>query len=256
MLRKLVNRALGPLGYEVKKIKRKPVRMPAELTPEECAIVDYVKLRNLSMVSYQRLFATAMACKYVIDRNIEGDFVECGVWRGGNAIVAAAIFDLYQVKRKVWLFDTFKGMTSPTEVDANLSDGRSATAQYLENQRSDHNDWAYASLDDVKENFRGKNLLSDNIIFVQGDVGTTLDNEANIPIQISVLRLDTDWYESTKKELEVLYPRIPFGGCIIMDDYGAWSGAKKATDEYFEGGNNRPFLHYIDNSGRIAVKLF
>lgn len=196
-----------------------------------------------------------MACKHAIKSNIDGDFVECGVWRGGNAIVAAAIFELYGAKRNVWLFDTFKGMTLPTEADIRASSGQTATAKYLENQRNDHNDWAYASLDDVKENFRNKGLLSDNVIFVQGDVCLTLDDASNLPPKISVLRLDTDWYESTKKELEVLYPRISIGGCVIVDDYGAWEGSKKATDEYFASLSNRPLLQYTDNSGRIAVKV-
>lgn len=255
MLEKLVKKTFESLGYEKRKKGRKSVRMPIELSPAECDIIDYVKSKKISMVSYERLWATLMACKHVINSDIEGDFVECGVWRGGNAIIAAAMFDLYGAQRNVWLFDTFKGMTAPTEVDIRASDGQVATSKYLAHQRSDHNEWAYASLEDVKENFRSKELLSDNVIFVEGDVCATLDQEKNIPSKISVLRLDTDWYESTKKELEVLYPKMSMGGFLILDDYGSWSGSKKATDEYFDRLRNRPFFHYIDNPGRIAVKV-
>jgi O-methyltransferase len=77
-----------------------------------------------------------------------------------------------------------------------------------------------------------------------------------LPNKICVLRLDTDWYESTKKELEILYPKLSINGCLIIDDYGHWSGAKKATDEYFETHHNRPLLHCIDYTGRAAVKVY
>jgi hypothetical protein len=86
---------------------------------------------------------------------------------------------------------------------------------------------------------------------VQGDVRQTLD--VNIPEKISVLCLDTDWYESTKKELCVLYPKLSHQGVLIIDDYGSWSGSKKATDEYFET-IQRPFLQYTDWTGRMGVK--
>ena len=223
---------------------------PVELTAEELAIADDIISNKLSMVSYERLWATLMACKYAINNNIKGDFVECGVWRGGNAIAAASIFKLYGSKKKVWLFDTFAGMTEPTEVDVERHTGDLALDQF-------HNklNWACASLEDVKNNFEKRNLLTKSVIFNPGDVCETLDIEKNIPNKICVLRLDTDWYESTKKELEILYPRLSIGGCLIVDDYGHWAGATKATDEYFDKNKNRPFFHYTDYTGRAGVKV-
>ena len=118
-----------------------------------------------------------------------------------------------------------------------------------------HNEWCYASFADVRQNFEKRGFNS-NIEFVKGDVCKTLDDYFEmLPKNISILRLDTDWYESTKKELETLYPRVSNGGCLIMDDYGHWSGAKKATDEYFDLNGNRPFLSYSDYTGRVAVKV-
>jgi hypothetical protein len=221
---------------------------PVELTTEELNIAVDIISNKLSMVSYERLWATLMACKYAINNNIKGDFVECGIWRGGNAIAAASIFKLYGSKKKVWLFDTFAGMTEPTEVDVERHTGDLAVDQY-------HNRWACASLEDVKNNFEKRNLLYNNIIFTPGDVCETLDIKKNIPNKICVLRLDTDWYESTKKELEILYPRLSIGGCLIVDDYGHWTGATKATDEYFDKNKNRPFFHYTDYTGRVGVKV-
>jgi predicted O-methyltransferase YrrM len=120
------------------------------------------------------------------------------------------------------------------------------------NEKWSSNVWAYASIDDVKTNFSNFGLLSTNVKFVEGDVLQTLDQ--TIPDKISVLRLDTDWYESTKKEMETLYKKIVPHGVIMIDDYGHWGGSKKAVDEYFNENNNRPFLQYIDYTGRLGIK--
>jgi O-methyltransferase len=86
--------------------------------------------------------------------------------------------------------------------------------------------------------------------FIQGDVMETLPKDA--PSEIAVLRLDTDWYESTRHELIHLYPRLVVGGVLIIDDYGHLLGARKATDEYLDG--HRILLDRIDYSARIAIK--
>lgn len=244
------------LGFEVRRRSASDVvKMPVELSAEEQDIFEYVRENQLSMTSNERLWTTLMACKHVIDRGIEGDFVECGVWRGGNALIAAAIFKLYGESRRVYLFDTFGGMTAPTEKDKRVVDDSTAMEAFLQNQRDTHNEWCYASIEDVRNNFSKAGLLGDNVLFVKGDVVKTLGEDANLPSRISVLRLDTDWYESTLKELEVLYPRLGLGGVLIIDDYGHWAGAKQATDEYFSAHQNRPFLQYTDYTGRVAVKF-
>lgn len=253
MFNSLIRSTFDKLGFDIRKSPR--TQMPVEFSREECDIINYVKSNNLSMASYERLFATLMACKHAIEKNIEGDFVECGVWRGGNSIVAAEMFKLYGVKKKVWLFDTFLGMTEPTPADVEAGSGKSASVQFARDQRDSHNKWCYASLGDVQNSFAKKALMSDQVRFIEGDVCLTLDNSAHLPDKICVLRLDTDWYESTKKELEVLYPRLTTGGCLIIDDYGYWAGSKKATDEYFDAHGNRPFLQYTDDTGRLAVKV-
>lgn len=229
--------------------------IPIELTKDEQELFHFVKENDLSMTSNERLFATIMACKYVIERDIPGDFVECGVWRGGNSLLAAGVFKLYNVKRKVYLFDTFEGMTAPTEADKRISDQAPAIEKFKENRKEDRYFWCYAGLDEVQNNFRKAGLLNDNVTFVKGDVLKTLADAGNLPETISVLRLDTDWYESTKAELEILYPRLRFGGILMIDDYGHWAGSNKATDEYFATHGKRPFLQYVDYTGRVGVKI-
>ncbi len=251
-LKKSIRAGLQTLGFD---LRRQPtsLRFPVEFSDVEKKAFDYVRAHHLSMVSDERLFATILACKHVIEQEIPGDFVECGVFRGGNAILAKMMFDAYGVDRKVWLFDTFLGMTEPLDVDVDSSSGAPAIEHYEKMKRGGHNDWVYCPLDQVQANFANARLLDEKVIFVQGDVLTTLDSEP-LPTAIAVLRLDTDWYESTKKELEVLYPRVTTGGALLIDDYGHFQGAQKATDEYFTGVLSRPLLNYTDYTGRIGVK--
>ena len=228
---------------------------PVELNKDENKIIDYVRANNLSMCTTSNLQQTAIACKYIVMNEIPGDFVECGVFRGGNALIAAKIFDLYKINKKVYLFDTFTGMTKPTEYDLRTSDKSSVLNKYLSLRQKEHTDWAYAPIEEVKENFRKCGLLKDNVIFCKGEVESTLDQVNNIPSAISFLRLDTDWYESTKKELEILYNKLVPGGILVIDDYGHYDGARKAADEYFKKHSPPPFLSFIDNSARIGVKV-
>ena len=238
---------------ELFRIQYQDIRMPAEFSDEELNLLS--DIGDLTQVGVRGLIATMMACRHVIKRKLEGDFVECGVWRGGCSILAANMFKLHGVSKKIYLFDTFEGMTPPTEYDFKEISGLSALGKFTDNQRDGFNQWNYSAIDEVKENFRKADLLSDNIIFIKGDVSETLGNKENLPEKISLLRLDTDFYESTKSELEVLYPLLTIGGNLIIDDYGVWAGPRKATDEYFALHNNSPSFHFIDFGGRIGTKF-
>jgi hypothetical protein len=255
-MKALLKYVIGKLGYRVLRLDSAVGRradMPVELAAADAVIVEHVLSRELTMVSRERLFATAMACRHVISQRIAGDFVECGVWRGGNALIAADAFAREGAGRSVYLFDTFSGMTRPTPVDVRARDGRDAMADFAALQKDTHNEWCYASLADVRRNFADANLLGPSIRFVEGDVVDSLEQEANLPRAIAVLRLDTDWYESTRAELETLYPRLVPGGALILDDYGHWGGARKAVDEYFSD-RPKPMLQYTDYTGRMGVK--
>jgi O-methyltransferase len=223
-----------------------------EFLESDKSIFRFVRANTLSTSSDERLYATVMACKYVVERQIEGDFVECGVWRGGNSIIAASVFSAAKIAKAVWLFDTFAGMTAPTDADVNFR-GEAATLKFKASARAGYNDWCYSPIEEVSGYFDKAGLLSDSVRFIKGDVARTLADLSSLPEKISVLRLDTDWYESTRAELEVLYPRLSRGGVLIIDDYGHWGGARKAVDEYF-ATHSRPFFQYIDHTGRLAVK--
>ena len=173
---------------------------------------------------------------------------------GGHGIVAKKVFERLKSPKRVILFDTFSGMTEPSGADLNTITGDNAAIKYKAQLRDAYTDWAYASLSDVKRNFEAAELDLGGVDFIKGDVCKTLLQEKNVPNAISVLRLDTDWFESTSIELNVLYPVLETRGVLIIDDYGSWDGSRKAVDEYFSMGSYKPLLSVVDRCVRSAIK--
>ncbi|MGW6402384.1 TylF/MycF/NovP-related O-methyltransferase [Streptomyces sp. NPDC055134] len=222
--------------------------LPEDYDDEAKAIIRAVK--PYTMTSPERLNAFILATRHIVRHNIPGDIVECGVWRGGSMQACAkTLLAQGDTERGLYLFDTYEGMTPPTEEDLRR-DGKSAE-ELLAAQGKDRPIWAVASLDDVKSGFQGVPYPADRLHFVQGRVEDTVPQQA--PEQISILRLDTDWYASTKHELEDLYDRLVPGGVLLIDDYGYWQGSRQAVDEFLEKTGERLLLLRMDE-GRIAVK--
>jgi len=200
------------------------------------------KAQRYSKSGLMRLRATWMACAQVDHDDIPGVFVECGVWRGGNVMVARWASPL----RHCWLYDTFEGMTEPGEYDVKDKPGAKPLG----------NNWVgklAVSVEAVTENMKEVEVWdADRFRFIKGDVRKTLLDESNLPEQIAVLRLDTDLYDSTKIEMEVLYPRLVSGGFLIVDDFGHWAGARKAVIDYLGKGSRH--LKSIDYTGVWMIK--
>jgi O-methyltransferase len=194
--------------------------------------------KRYSKAGHARLKAMVTALEDIDRKNIEGDVVECGVWRGGHIMLARMI----SPQRICWLYDTFDGMTVPGPFDKKRSGLKPPRDKAFKKQ------WTKASLVEVMDNFKENNLYDDSKLkFIMGDVSQTLLDQANIPTKIALLRLDTDWYESTKIELEILFPRLVRGGILIVDDYGHWMGARKAVKDYL--GERVKQLVIIDYTG-------
>lgn len=206
-----------------------------------------------TMTSPERIVALCDAVRYVCRHGIDGAIVECGVWRGGLMMAAArTLLALGVTDRDLFLYDTFAGMTAPTDVDVDRR-GRPARrwmTRYGTTSRGDSR-WCNASLDDVRGNLTSVGYPMDRCTFVQGPVEETIP--ATVPDRIAILRLDTDWYESTAHELEHLFPLIAPGGVLIIDDYGHWQGARRAVDEYLDQHGLAMLLHRTDETGRVAV---
>jgi hypothetical protein len=211
----------------------------------------YEVCREFTMTSRERMYALWQAIRYIVANGIPGDIVECGVWRGGSMRLAAmTLLSLNSVGRDIWLYDTFEGHTEPTQHDIDLY-GYPAKGEY-DRITNAGGKWAFATLDEVRAVMAGCHYPAERIRFVQGPVQETLGNI--LPERIALLRLDTDWYESTKCEMERLYPLLSTGGILALDDYGHYRGARQAVDEYLSTLAQRPMLHRVDYSGRFAIK--
>lgn len=209
------------------------------------------RAQPFTMTSPERLATLCMAVEYVVANQIPGAFVECGVWRGGSSMAAALTYQrLGRDDVDLFLFDTFEGMSPPSKEDIRPDTGEAAEELLAASDRRSEI-WAYAPIEEVRRNLAGTGYPAERLHFVKGKVEETIPESA--PEQIAILRLDTDWYESTKHELNHLLPRLSRNGILIVDDYGAWAGARQAVDEYFATRGSKPFLSRIDNTGRIYV---
>ena len=235
------------MGYEVRR-RTAPV-LPPDLEGQFAGLYDQCK--EFTRTSAERMYAMYQATQYITRANIPGAIVECGVWRGGSCMISALALQAMQATRDFWLYDTYEGMSAPSEHD---KDWRGISAGELMKRGEANKEtsvWCLATLEDVQSNFARTRYPVDRVHFVKGKVEDTIPAQA--PEQISILRLDTDFYESTAHELAHLYPRIAPGGVLIVDDYGHWAGARKAVDEYLAALEQPPLLNRIDYTGRIAI---
>jgi O-methyltransferase len=246
------------VGLDVRKVQATPdFVMPVEFSKRDIEVFQHVWENKLTMGLPQGLTAAIIACKHAVAAETPGDFVECGVWRGGLSLAAKMIFEEYGSDKKAWLFDTFTGMPEPSEFDRPKFEEFDTRQVFQAGQRNGFNQWCYASLEDVRSSFERAGVDMAGVRFIKGDVRSTLLDTSNLPETISVLRLDTDWYESTKVQLEALYPRLSTRGALLIDDFGYWEGVRKAVEEYFSTlpRTSRPLLYYTDLSGRMGVKV-
>lgn len=250
-LRGISTAVLGKLGYSL--IRTRDRLAVTDFTGlEDDFLRLYDRCKTHTMTSVPRMYALYCAVKYVVNHDIPGDFVECGVWKGGSSmLVALTLLSLHQTTRRLYLYDTYAGMSEPTDHDVTQF-GQPAYAGWKENQHGGTNDWMRVSLEEVTRNLYSTGYPPSNLTFVKGKVEDTIPG--TIPDQIAVLRLDTDWYESTRHELIHLYPKLSEHGVLILDDYGFWKGAREATDEYFRQHQVPMLLNRVDVTARIGVK--
>jgi hypothetical protein len=258
-LKSRINKALATTtGYKIVRARAKPdaaSKAPAAKREfpahyDEMAQPIIRAARPYTMTGVEKQYALYLATRHVVAHDIPGAVVECGVWRGGSMhVVARTLLAIGDTSRELYLFDTFDGMTPPTDKDVTY-DGK-PVADLLSSRPRTARIWAVASLEDVQQGFEAIPYPRERIHLVQGPVESTLPEQA--PDQIAILRLDTDWYESTRHELMTLYHRLSSGGVLIIDDYGSYQGARAAIEEFIEETGVRLLLLPI-GPGRIAVK--
>lgn len=244
-MKKIIKNFLKGYGYDIVPFKKNG-DFPPDILEDEKDI--FRKVTPFTMTGIERIVSLIQSVKYVVENKIEGDFVECGVWRGGSMMIVALVLkQLGDTSRKLYLYDTFEGMSAPSEKDVDF------TGESAEKQLEEHSGiWCYADKNDVLNNLRTTGYPEDKIFLVEGKVEDTIPQI--LPEKICLLRLDTDWYDSTKHELIHLYPNLSDRGILIIDDYGHWQGSRKATDEYFAEMDFKPLLQRIDYTGRLIIK--
>lgn len=238
-MKELIKRLLFSFGYELR-------RVDGYYSDEDKEIIRRVS--PYTMASPPRIAAVVDAVRYVSRNAIPGAIVECGVWRGGCMMAAAAVLKSAGDFRDLCLFDTFDGMTQPTHADVDLHGNAALDIFRKARKRDGGSDWCAASLDEVTTAIATTGYPMDRVHLVKGRVEDTIPGQA--PAKIAVLRLDTDWYESTRHELAHLYGRLERGGVLLIDDYGYWEGARKAVDEQLP----HLLLSRTDYTGRLVVK--
>jgi O-methyltransferase len=219
-------------------------------SPEAGAIIQ--EIQPFTMLPMDRLASVYHAVHYIISNEIPGDVVECGVWKGGCAmLMAKALLSLKEKQKCLWLYDTFAGMTEPGEDDINLTTQKRAIEQYKASQKDEHNEWCYSPLHEVRTNMESTGFPAERVHFIQGEVESTIP--LYCPRLISLLRLDTDWYKSTHHELMHMFPLLGKGGVLIVDDYWSWAGSKKAIDEYLTA-NGIDMLLFRIGASVVGIK--
>ena len=217
----------------------------------DAALVDTIeRVAPYTATSPERIAALVRAVEHVVAAGLPGALVECGVWRGGSAMAMALTLRRLGVEdRDLVLFDTFSGMTTPTDADVE-TDGVVRAGRRRRPTHDEIQAWSSVGIDEVRANLHSTGYPPERVRLMAGPVEETLPAAA--PEELALLRLDTDWYASTAHELRHLYPRLRRGGILIVDDYGHWDGARRAVDEFF--ADAPPFLHRVDYTARLVVK--
>jgi len=241
MIRDRIRKLLNALGYDI-------VRNCFPLDMEKQFQTFYQECKDYTVTSVERMYALYKATQYIAMSNISGDIVECGVWKGGSMMLAASILKLLgDTDRRIYLYDTYSDMTEPTEKDIDYK-GESAKGKWKEYNTK----WCSIMLEDVKRAMYTIGYPQENMHFIKGKVEDTIPG--TIPSKIALLRLDTDFYESTYHELLHLYPKLVPDGVLIIDDYGHYMGAREAVDKYFHENDIKILLNRIDYTGRMGIK--
>jgi len=200
----------------------------------------YWPTRAHTMIGEKRLTNIEDCFLEIIKKNIPGDLIETGVWRGGACIFMAGLNKYYRENRTIYVADSFRGLPPPDD-------------KYIADKGDTHHtrECLAIGLDEVKDNFKKYDLLDNNVKFIKGFFEYSLKyTDIN---QLALLRLDGDMYSSTIQVLEHLYDKVSQGGYILIDDY-ALGACRKAIDDFRTKRNITSELKVVDWTGRFWIK--
>ncbi len=186
-----------------------------------------------TMTQPERIANVREAAETVLREQIPGALVETGVWRGGLCIMMKAVLAAHGARRKLYVCDSFQGLPE-------ISEGVDAPLKLHENPLLS------VSADEVRENFARFGLLDDDVVLVEGWFADTMPELAKTVDRIAVLRLDGDYYTSTREVIDPLYDQVSPGGFIIVDDYGCYQQARDAIHDFWGERGLQPELVQVD----------
>lgn len=255
-VKQYAKRLVRDLGYTLT-----PLPDPNLISPDlDDRFIELVRgMHNIGTFEMKQ-HTTYSAVEYVVKAGLDGDLIECGVYQGRQVLMMAQTLKSYGVMdRDIYLYDTFAGQIKPTVEDYKDKENPESSfqanlARWEKGQITGASkSWKVATVEEVRSNVYRSGYPHERFHFIEGDVLRTLPNDRHA--RIAVLRLDTDWYESTKHELNCLYERVVVGGVLIIDDYGRWRGCRKAVDEFFATlGARAPLLVRTGGSERLCIK--
>ena len=255
-LRQKVSGFLVAKGLRIESYSRVNINRLRKMNFDQEFVELVTSTRALSSFS-AKLYTTYTAVDYILQNSIQGDLVECGVYKGRHAVVIALTLGQKNVAdRDIYLYDTFSGMTDPGPGDVRTKRaGREPDLEHGWNEDAGgyHDRKKVGPLEEVKRNVDSTGYTQDRFHYMRGDIRETLPNSSHE--SIALLRLDIDWYELTKHAITHLYDLVSPGGLVIIDDYGSHIGARKAVDEFFESRGFSPFLARTEKGERVLVKL-
>ncbi|MEO8435098.1 MAG: TylF/MycF/NovP-related O-methyltransferase [Pyrinomonadaceae bacterium] len=193
------------------------------------------KVHPYTLLSAEKLRSLQRLARLVNDAGVEGDFVECGTYRGGSAgVLSSALCS----QRHLWLYDSFQGMPPVTEIDGE------GAKEAVGACRADEAD--------VIEILSSLGVATEQYTIRKGMFADTFKEP--LPERVALLHCDADWYDSVMLVLETFYPRIPRGGCIILDDFGWWEGTRIAFYDFCCRYGEKPLLERIGPDQAYWIK--
>jgi len=261
VIKPLLKSVIGRLGYELRKKEARVLGYDHE----DRAVAAIEKIRPYTMLPVERLITLHQQASHCERIRLPGAFVECGVWKGGSvALMALANLEAGAARRDLHLFDSFTDICEPDQA----VDGERAVREVKAWSKGGGVDGKLAPVAGFYDSMGGAGTLEGNKELLEKVVGydpkfihyhvgwfqDTLPKAAAEIGEIAILRLDGDWYASTIVCLEHLYDKVVEGGFVIVDDYGAYEGCRKAVDEFRQQKKITAYLHHIDGEARYWIK--
>lgn len=192
-------------------------------------------VRPYTICSKRKLLTLINLAEMLNRQGVEGDFVECGTFNGGSAALMARCMG---PQRHLWMYDSFQGMPTPGEQDT--AESQAYAGQYV------------GSVAKVREALARVGAAPANFTIREGWFQDTFAQP--LPERVALLHCDADWYDSVRLVLETFYPRIPQGGCVVLDDFGCWEGCREAFYDFCTATGEKPLLERVSRDQAYWIR--